>query len=166
MSTITFKGNPVHTVGTLPKVGSIAPEFTLTKTDLSETSSKDLRGHKVILNIFPSLDTGVCASSVKAFDKRQNEIKDVKILCVSADLPFAAARFCEVGKVENIIHASVFRHADFGEKLGVTITDGPLRGLMSRAVVVLDESGRVTYTEQVAEITDEPDYDAAIAAVR
>lgn len=166
MSTITFKGKPLQTVGLLPTVGSIAPEFTLTKTDLSEINIKELRGYKVILNIFPSLDTGVCAASVKTFDKRQDDIQGIKILCISADLPFAAGRFCEVGKIANIVHASTFRHGDFGEKFGVAIADGPLRGLMSRAVVALDENGRIIYAEQVAEITDEPNYDAAIAAVR
>lgn len=165
MSTITFKGNPIKTVGSLPQVGNVIPDFTLTKSDLSEINIQELRGHKVILNIFPSLDTGVCAASVKTFDKRQKEVQHVKILCISADLPFAAGRFCEVGKLENIMHASTFRHTDFGEKLGVTILDGPLRGLMSRAVVVLDEKGRVIYTEQVKEITDEPNYDTAIVAV-
>ena len=166
MGMITFKGKPVKTIGSLPIVASIAPEFTLTKTDLSDINSKALRGHKVILNIFPSLDTAVCATSMKVFDKRQDEIQHVKILCISADLPFAAGRFCEVGKIENVVHASTFRHTDFGEKFGVVIVDGPLRGLMSRAVIVLDENGRVIYTEQVSEITDEPDYDKAVAAVQ
>jgi len=166
MTTITFKGNSIKTVGSLPQVGNSAPDFVVTKADLSELNLSDLRGHKVILNIFPSLDTPVCAMSVQKFSQKQNELGDTQVICISADLPFAANRFCEVNNIKNAVHGSVFRHPAFGQDYGVTIAEGPLRGLLSRAVVVLGADGRVLYTEQVAEVTEEPNYDAAIAAVK
>lgn len=166
MSKISFKGNPVNTVGTLPKIGNQAPEFSLTKADLSEISLKDLKGKKVILSIFPSLDTAVCATSVRKFNESANQLNNVAVVCISADLPFAQARFCGAENLKNVITASTFRHPEFGKQYGVTITDSPLAGLMSRAVIVLDENGKIIYTQQVPEITQEPDYQAALAAVK
>ncbi|HVV68077.1 MAG TPA: thiol peroxidase [Gammaproteobacteria bacterium] len=163
MTNITFKGNPISTIGALPAKGT-TPKFTLTKNDLSEISSKDLRGQKVILNIYVSLDTPVCSLSVQKFNDKKNELENVNVVCVSADLPFAATRFCDAAQINNAIITSTFRHPEFGKNFGVTIAEGPLQGLLSRAIVVLDEKGKVLYSEQVAEVTNEPDYAAAIAA--
>lgn len=165
MTTITLKGKPIHTIGTLPMVGTAVPPFTLTKTDLSELSLSDLHGHKVILNIFPSLDTATCAISVRKFNEVANQLSKVKVLCVSADLPFAQSRFCGAENLQNVIPVSVFRHPEFGEDFGVKITDGPLAGLLSRAVVIINEKDEVVYTQQVPEITQEPDYQAALKLV-
>ena len=166
MSTITFKGGPVHTSGILPEVGTQLPDFTVTKNDLSELSLKDLLGKKLIINIFPSLDTAVCAKSVRRFNEEGDHIHNLTILCVSADLPFAQSRFCATENLHNVITASIFRNPSFGEKLGVTINDGPLKGLLSRAIVVADERGKVIYTEQVHELTDEPNYEHVLAIIR
>lgn len=162
MTTITLKGRPIHTVGTLPMVGIAAPPFTLTKTDLSELLLSDLRGHKVILNIFPSLDTTTCAISVRKFNELANSLPKVNVLCVSADLPFAQSRFCGAENLQNVIPVSVFRHPEFGADYGVKIIDGPLAGLLSRAVVIINERDEVIYTQQVPEITQEPDYETAL----
>ena len=164
MAQITLKGNPINTVGTLPAVGSDAPGFTLVKTDLSETSLSDYAGKTVVLNIYPSVDTGICAASTKHFNEDLNDMQNTVVLCVSADLPFAHGRFCEAEGLENVTNCSVFRNDSFGNDYGVTITDGPLAGLLSRAVVVINGEGKVTYTEQVPEIVQEPNYDAAKAA--
>ncbi len=166
MAKITFKGTPVNTVGNLPAIGSQVPDFTVTKTDLTETSLKDYAGHKLILNIFPSLDTGTCAMSVRHFNEAASQLNGTKVLCISADLPFAQKRFCGAENLTNVTPASVFRHSDFGKKFGVTLLDSPLAGLLSRAVVVVDEKGKVIYTQQVPEIVDEPNYDAALAAIK
>jgi len=166
MTKITFKGNAVNTNGQLPSVGSPAPDFTLVKTDLSEISLKDLKGKNIILNIFPSLDTGVCAASVRKFNKEAANINDTVILAISADLPFAAARFCTTEGIENVHPASVFRSPEFAKDYGVLMNDGPLKGLLVRSVVVVDKEGKVTYTELVEEVTNEPNYDAAIKAVK
>lgn len=160
MITINLKGTPIHTIGTLPEIGTKAPDFTVTKTDLSEIKLKDYAGKKIILNIFPSLDTPTCAATMLHFNEIANEFPNTVILCVSADLPFAQKRFCSAEHLENVQPASVFRHPGFGKTYGVTITDGPLAGLLSRAVVMLDEHGKVVYTQQVAELTEEPDYSA------
>jgi thiol peroxidase len=165
MATITFKSAPVHTKGDLPKVGSKAPEFRLVKTDLSEMSSQDTAGKRVILNIFPSIDTPVCATSVRRFNEQAAGLKDTLVLCVSKDLPFAHKRFCGAEGIDKVHSLSAFR-GDFGEAWGVTMQDGPLRGLLARAVVVIDPSGKVAYTEQVADIASEPDYEKALAAAR
>ena len=165
MAQITLQGNPVQTVGNLPSVGMEAPSFKLVKTDLSEASKQDFAGKNIILNIFPSLDTSVCAASVRRFNKEAGESPDTVVLCISADLPFAHQRFCEVEGLNDVIPLSVFRSPEFGRDYGVTITSGPLAGLMSRAVVVIDKSGEVAYTEQVPEITQEPDYDASLLAL-
>ena len=165
MAQITLQGNPVQTVGNLPAVGMEAPSFKLVKTDLSEASMQDFAGKNIILNIFPSLDTSVCAASVRRFNKEAGESPDTVVLCISADLPFAHQRFCETEGLNDVIPLSVFRSPEFGRDYGVTITSGPLVGLMSRAVVIIDKSGEVAYTEQVPEITQEPDYDASLLAL-
>ncbi len=165
MAQITLKGNPIHTSGDLPKVGVAAPAFTLVRTDLSEVSGKDLASQRVVLNIFPSLDTPTCAASVRKFNARANEKPNTTILCVSADLPFAQKRFCGAEGLDNVVPASTFRAADFGQAYGVTLVDGPLKGLLARAVVVVDGSGKVIYTELVPEIGQEPDYNAALAVL-
>jgi thiol peroxidase len=164
MATVTLKGNAFETAGTLPAVGTKAPAFTLVKTDLSQVSLADYAGSRVILNIFPSVDTAVCATSVRTFNKSASELDNTKVLCVSADLPFAAARFCGAEGIDNVAIASSFR-SDFGKNYGVAFTTGPLAGLLSRSVVVINESGEVIYTEQVAETTEEPNYAAAIAVL-
>ncbi|MFV0461544.1 MAG: thiol peroxidase [Actinomycetales bacterium] len=164
MASITLRGNAISTVGDLPAVGSQAPEFSLVGTDLTDVTHGDFAGKSVLLNIFPSIDTGVCAMSVRTFNKAAGSLDDVAVVNVSADLPFAQARFCGAEGIENASTGSTFR-SDFGQAYGVTISDGPMRGLLSRAVVVVDPSGTVTYTEQVPEIGQEPDYDAALAAL-
>jgi thioredoxin-dependent peroxiredoxin len=164
MAEITLRGNPIHTVGDLPAIGAPAPPFTLTGRDLGDVTAGDFAGKALVLNIFPSLDTGVCASSVRAFNERAAGQDRFAVLNVSADLPFAQSRFCTAEGIENVTSASTLR-SDFGETYGVKIADGPMAGLMSRAVVVIDPGGDVAYTEQVPEIGQEPDYDAALAAV-
>jgi thiol peroxidase len=164
MAEITFRGNPIHTVGELPAVGAPAPEFTLVGGDLADVKLADFAGKKVVLNIFPSIDTGVCQASVRAFNERAGGREDVTVLNVSADLPFAQGRFCGAEGIEGVTNASTFR-SDFGTAYGVTMSEGPLNGLLSRAVVVVDDSGKVAYTEQVPEIGQEPDYDAALGAL-
>lgn len=164
MAQITFKGSAINTIGQLPAVGSTAPGFTLVKQDLSETSLKDYAGEKVILNIFPSIDTGVCAMSVRKFNEKAAGLKNTVVLCISLDLPFAQARFCGAEGIENVITASAFRSA-FGDHYGVTLANGPLAGLFARAVVIVDEGGKIIYTELVPEIAQEPDYDAALEAL-
>ena len=164
MAQITLKGNPISTCGELPATGSEAPGFTLVGADLSETSLGDLRGSEVVLNIFPSIDTPVCAASVRAFNERAAGL-DAKVLCISADLPFAQSRFCGAEGIENVVTLSAFRNREFGDAYGVRIEDGPLAGVFARAIVVIDAAGRVTYTELVPEIAQEPDYDAAMGAL-
>lgn len=164
MATITLQGNPIETCGELPAVGSNAPAFTLTKTDLSDVSLQDFAGKTVILNIYPSVDTGVCAASTRKFNEIASGKADVTVLCVSADLPFAHSRFCGAEGLDNVVSLSDFRNKDFGNAYGVTITTGVLAGLLSRAIVVIQD-GKIVYTEQVPEIAQEPDYDAALASV-
>ena len=165
MSSIKFQGNAINTSGSLPAIGTKAPDFKLVKSDLSELKLSDLKGKKVVLNIFPSLDTGVCAASVRHFNKDAGELDNTVVVCVSKDLPFAHGRFCTAEGLKNVVTASDFRGGNFGRDYGVNMTDGPLADLHSRAVVVLDENGMVTYTEQVPEITQEPNYEAALKAV-
>jgi thiol peroxidase len=165
MAKITLQGNPVETIGELPAVGQAAPPFTLTRTDLSDSTLKELAGKKVVLNIFPSIDTSVCAASVRRFNVEAAAHPETVVLCISADLPFAHHRFCEAEGIEKVIPLSVFRSPDFGQDYGVKIISGPIAGLMSRAVVIIDGSGRVIYTEQVPEITQEPDYGKALAVL-
>ena len=166
MATITFKGNPIQTSGKLPDTGAAAPDFKLAKTDLSDVSLKDFAGKKKILNITPSLDTGVCATSAKKFNEAVSKLGDVALLNISADLPFAAGRFCESNGLKNIVALSTFRSPDFAQAYGVGILGGPLAGLTARAVVVLDAQDKVLHAELVPEIGQEPDYAAALAAVR
>jgi thioredoxin-dependent peroxiredoxin len=164
MATTAFKGTDVHTVGELPAVGAPAPSYSLTGSDLSTVSNDDFSGRRVVLNIFPSLDTGVCAMSVRRFNELAAGLDNATVVCVSKDLPFALGRFCGAEGIENVVTASDFR-SSFGADYGVTMTDGPLAALLARSVVVVDEAGRVIYTELVPEITTEPDYDAALAAL-
>ena len=166
MATITFKGSPVKTAGDLPKVGTQAPDFKLTKTDLSEVSLKDFSGKKLVLNIFPSLDTSTCATSVRKFNAEASKLNNTVVLCVSRDLPFAHSRFCSTEGLDKVVSASEYRDDSFSKAYGVKIADGPLVGLMSRAVVVIDETGKVVYDEQVAEIAQEPNYEAALKALK
>lgn len=165
MATTAFKGNSVQTSGDIPAVGTVAPDFTLTKSDLSDLSSDSLGGSgKTVLNIFPSIDTGVCATSVRTFNQKAAELEGAQVVCVSADLPFALSRFCGAEGITNVATASTFR-SSFGADYGLTMSDGPLRGLLARAVIVADHDGTVLYTELVPEITQEPNYDAALAAL-
>jgi thioredoxin-dependent peroxiredoxin len=166
MAHVAIKGTFFNTCGNLPSTGSAAPEFTLTKTDLSEISLRSFKGKKVVLNIFPSLDTSTCAMSVRRFNAELEKMKNTVVLCISADLPFAQKRFCGAEGLANVIPLSTFRHPEFGDVYGVRMADSDLKGLMSRAVVVINEEGKVVYTEQVAEITMEPDYGKAIQAVK
>lgn len=166
MAKITLKGNPINTQGNLPAVGSKAPNFTLTKTDLSDITLKDFSGKKIILNIFPSIDTGVCAASTRRFNTEADKLSNTAVLCVSVDLPFAHSRFCGAEGLKNVISASQLRNSSFSDAYGVKIVDGPLAGVLSRAVVVIDEKGTVVYTEQVPEITQEPNYDAALSSLK
>lgn len=167
MATVTFKKDiTVNTSGQLPAVGSAAPDFTLVKNDLSEVSLKDLKGKTVILNIFPSIDTGVCAASVRKFNKEAAALSNTIVLAISADLPFATGRFCTTEGIENVEPASVFRSPEFAKAYGVLMLDGPLKGLLARSVVVVDADGKVKYTELVPEITEEPNYQSALAAAK
>lgn len=165
MAHVTLRGNPVTTSGELPAVGAQAPAFTLTKVDLSEMTNADLVGKRTILNIFPSIDTPTCATSTRKFNELASALDNTSVICVSADLPFAQKRFCGVEGLTNVQSASSFR-SDFGNAFGVTLTDGPMKGVLARAVVVLDAKGTVTYTELVGEIANEPNYDAAIKALK
>ena len=163
MATTALKGTPIKTVGELPEVGSPAPGFTVTGPDLGDISSADLPG-RLVLNIFPSVDTGVCAASVRRFNELAAGLDDTTVLCVSHDLPFAQKRFCGAEGLDNVQVGSTFR-SDFGDRLGVTQVDGPMKGLLARAVVVIDADGTVSHTELVPDISQEPDYDAAVAAL-
>ena len=164
MSQVTLQGQPIRIDGNFPAVGQTAPDFVLTANDLSDKTLADFAGKRKVLNIFPSIDTGVCATSVRQFNPRAAALDNAVVLCISADLPFAQARFCGAEGLTNVVTGSTFR-STFGADYGVTLADGPLAGLLSRAVVVLDESGKVIYTEQVPEVGQEPDYDAAVAAL-
>ena len=166
MATVTFKGDNVNVAGNLPAVGSMAPAFTVVKNDLSEVSLQDLAGKTIILNIFPSLDTGVCAASVRRFNKEAATLDNVVILAISADLPFAAGRFCTVEGIDKVSTGSVFRNPEFAKNYGVLMTDGPLKGLLARSVVVINPEGKVVYTELVSEVTTEPDYQGALEAAK
>ncbi|MBB6479359.1 thiol peroxidase [Spirochaeta isovalerica] len=163
MAEITLQGNPVHTIGALPAVGAAAPVFKLVGQDLADIQLQDFKGKYVVLNIFPSLDTATCAASVRRFNKEASSRDNVAVVCISADLPFAAGRFCTTEGLKDVHTASVFRNPGFGKDYGVLFTDGPLAGLLSRAVVVVDPEGKVVYTQQVPEIVDEPDYDPVLA---
>jgi len=165
MATITLKGTPIETSGSLPAIGSQAPAFNLTRTDLSSCTQDDFSGKTIVLNIFPSIDTPVCAASVRRFNAEAILQKDTVVLCISADLPFAHKRFCEIDGLDNVIPLSVFRSPSFGSDYGLTITTGPLTGLLARAIVVLNPDGKVVHTELVPEIAQEPDYHKALAVL-
>jgi thioredoxin-dependent peroxiredoxin len=163
MASITLGGNPINTNGELPKAGTKAPSFTMVKNDLSVVTLKDFEGSKLVLNIFPSIDTATCATSVRKFNEQASQLTNTKVLCISRDLPFAQKRFCGAEGLENVINLSDFKDGSFGKNYGLEITDSVLAGLHSRVVIVLDENGVVTYTEQVPEIADEPNYENALA---
>lgn len=165
MASITLGGNAIHTTGDLPKTGTKAIDFKLVKTDLSVVSLSDFAGSKLVLNIFPSVDTGTCAASVRKFNEKAAQLDNTKVLCISRDLPFAQKRFCGAEGLDNVINLSDFKDGSFGKAYGLEITDGPLAGLHSRVVVVIDENGNIIHTEQVAEIADEPNYEAALAVL-
>ena len=166
MATVTLKGNPIHTSGELPAVGASAPDFRLTGADLKDVSLADYKGKRKILNIVPSLDTPTCATSTRKFNEQAGKLANTVVLVVSADLPFAAKRFCAAEGLENVVTLSTFRAKEFAQRWGVTLVDGPLAGVTARAVVVIDEHDKVTYTELVPEIAQEPNYEKALAAVR
>ncbi|MCM1519053.1 MAG: thiol peroxidase [Pseudoflavonifractor sp.] len=166
METVYLNGTACHTYGALPRIGDKAPAFKLTTADLGEIDLNDLRGNRVVLNIFPSIDTGVCATSVRRFNAEAAKHPDTKVVCVSMDLPFAAKRFCAAEGIDNLVVASAFRSPMFAQKYGVEIVDGPLAGLLARAVIVIDEKGNVAYTQLVNEIATEPDYDSALKALK
>ena len=166
MAQITLNGNPIQTSGTLPSPGYAAPDFLLTQRDLSDMSLRDVAGKRVVLNIFPSIDTPPCSASVRRFNVAIGDFENAVALCISRDLPFAHSRFCEAEGIQNAIPLSEMRHRDFGEKYGVVILDGPMAGLLARAVVVLDESGKIIYSELVNEIGEQPDYDKALDALK
>ena len=165
MATITLKGNEIETIGSLPGIGTKSPSFNLVKQTLSETGLADFSGKRIILNIFPSLDTGTCAASVRTFNQKAASLYNTIVLCVSADLPFAASRFCVAEDIKGVETASSFRNPDFGKDYGVTITTGPLTGLLARSIVVIDTDGKVMHTELVSETANEPNYEAAIAVL-
>lgn len=165
MASITLKGNQIHTTGNLPSIGEHAPTFTLTKSDLSDAKLDDFKGKKIILNIFPSIDTPVCATSVRKFNEKAASLNNAVVLCISADLPFAQGRFCGAEGIKNVITLSEMRDKNFGSTYGIRIQDGPLAGLLARSVVVINDSGKILYTELVPEIAQEPDYDKALASL-
>ena len=166
MAQITLSGNPIQTTGELPEKGSQAPEFELVKQDLSAAKLSDYQGKKVLMNIYPSIDTGICAMSVRKFNEQAAAMGNTEVLCISRDLPFAQKRFCGAEGIENVTTLSDFASGDFGKKYGLEIADGPMKNLHSRAIIILDENGKVAYTEQVPEIVQEPDYDAALNAFK
>jgi thiol peroxidase len=165
MAKITLKGNPINTLGNLPEIGTKAPDFKLVANDLSVKSLADFQGKKVVLNIFPSLDTATCAASVRRFNVEASKLENTVVLCISKDLPFAQARFCGAEGLDKVHTLSDFRGGEFGKNYGVEIVDGPLAGLESRAVVILNEAGEVVYNQQVPEIVDEPNYEMALKAI-
>ena len=166
MTTVTFKGTPVQLGGDLPKVGEKAPEFGGVKGYLSSVKLHEFEGKRVVLNVFPSLDTPVCAASVRRFNKEASSLDNTVVLCISKDLPFAQSRFCTTEGLENVVPLSIFRCRHFNERYGLEMTEGPLKGLFARAVFVLDENGTILYEQLVPEITEEPDYEAAIRVLK
>ncbi|MBA4276135.1 thiol peroxidase [Flavobacterium sp.] len=165
MASITLGGNPIHTSGELPKVGTKLADFKLVKNDLSIASLSDFAGSKLVLNIFPSIDTGTCATSVRKFNEKASQLENTKVLCISRDLPFAQKRFCGAEGLENVVNLSDFQEGSFGKANGLEIIDGALAGLHSRSIIVVDEKGTVVHTEQVPEIANEPNYEAALASL-
>lgn len=166
MPNVTLGGNPINVAGHFPAKGDAAPDFTLTTKDLKDVGLKDFAGKRKVLNIVPSLDTPVCAKSTRIFNERAGGVPNIAVLVISADLPFAMNRFCGAEGINNVVTLSTVRHRDFHARYGVDITDGPLMGLTARGVVVLDENNKVLHSQLVSEIKNEPDYDAALAALR
>jgi len=165
MAKITLQGNAINTIGELPTIGTLAKDFKLTATDLSTKTLNDFKGKKLVLNIFPSIDTGTCAASVRNFNKEAANLENTSVLCISRDLPFAQGRFCGAEGIENVVMLSDFNTGQFGKDYGLEIIDGPLAGLNSRSIVVINPEGKVIYTQQVAEITEEPNYELALASL-
>ena len=165
MAELTLKGNPIHTLGELPAVGSKAPDFELAASNLADKTLGDYQGSRVILNIFHSIDTGTCQASVRQFNEEASHLENTKVLCISKDLPFALSRFCGAEGLENVETLSDFRDGNFGQNYNLTYTDGPIRGLLARAIVVIDENNNVLHTEQVQEVVEEPNYKAALEAL-
>jgi len=166
MATVTLKGNPVQTSGELPNTGENMPSYELVAGDLSVKTEADFKGRKCVYNIFPSLDTGTCAQSVRTFNEKAASLENTVVLCISRDLPFAQSRFCSAEGIDRVVSLSDFRNGDFGKSLNLEFTDGPLKGLHSRVVIVTNDSGEIVYTEQVGEIVDEPNYEAALNALQ
>lgn len=166
METVYFQSTPCHTYGLVPAAGSKAPEFELVSAELQPVTLEQFKSKRVILNVFPSLDTPVCAMSVRRFNKEAAALDDTVVLCVSMDLPFAAGRFCSAEGIKDVIPASAFRSPKFGQEYGLTLIDGPLKGLLARAVIIIDANGGIIYRELVSEITQEPDYDAALSVLK
>lgn len=165
MASITIGGNPTHTNGELPKVGTKAIDFSLVNTELELTHLSDFAGSKLILNIFPSIETGICSTSVRTFNAKASSLENTKVLCISRDLPFTLKKFCGAEGLENVISLSDFRTGAFGKEYGLELIDGVFNGLLSRVIIVIDENGIIKYTEQVPEIGNEPDYESALAAL-
>jgi thiol peroxidase len=165
MASITLGGNPIHTSGELPTIGSQLADFNLVQNDLSVASLSSFAGKKLVLNIFPSIDTGTCATSVRKFNESASNLANTTVLCISRDLPFAQKRFCGAEGLENVVNLSDFQEGAFGKANGLDIVDGPLKGLLSRAIIVVDADGKVVHTEQVGEIANEPNYEAALASL-
>lgn len=159
---VTLKGAPVHTIGKLPTVGATAPDFSLVKVDFSNVALKDFAGKNIVLNIFLSIDTSVCAHSVTQFNETLDKLENTVVLCVSMDLPFALQRFCAAEDLKHVIPVSAFRNPEFGRDYGITLTDGSLKGLLSRAIIVIDPNQKIKYIEQVSELTNKPNYDAVL----
>jgi thiol peroxidase len=165
MANVTLGGTPVETVGDLPKVGTKAPDFKLTATDLTDKTNRDFEGSRLVLNIFPSVDTGTCAQSVRTFNEKASSLENTKVLCISKDLPFAMARFCGAEGIENVESFSDYKTGQFGKDYGLAFSSGAFETLLSRCIVVIDTDGIILHTEQVAEIADEPNYESAIASL-
>lgn len=165
MATVTLKGNKIHTIGELPNVGTTAPDFELVKTDLSTATLNDYKGSKVILNIFHSIDTGTCIASARQFNVEASELENTKILCISKDLPFAMTRFCDAEGIKNLEMLSDYVDGQFGKDYNLLYADGAIKGLLSRAIIILDENSKIIYTEQVKEVSEEPNYKAALEAL-
>lgn len=165
MANVTLGGTPVETVGSLPAVGSKAPNFKLTGTDLADKTANDFSGNRLVLNIFPSVDTGTCAQSIRTFNEKAGQLENTKVLCISKDLPFAMARFCGAEGLENVESLSDYKTGEFGQTYGLTFKSGAFETLLSRCIVVIDADGTILHTEQVSEIADEPNYDSALASL-
>jgi len=165
MATVSLNGNPINTKGNLPSIGSKAPNFELTKDDLSDVTLDNYKGSRVIMNVFHSIDTGTCAASVRQFNQEASDLENVKILCISKDLPFAMARFCGAENIENVETLSDFRDGNYGDNYNLTYIDGPIKGLLARSIIVLDENGVILHTEQVHEVVEEPNYKAALESL-